>query len=72
MLNYVMHLAKNANVRLRAEFVPTTKNRMMYMTYRFSGFEEIEENGNLVLLENDLMNLQPLPNYIKLNSFLLI
>ncbi|MEY9970598.1 FkbH-like protein [Lysinibacillus sp. RC46] len=72
MLNYVMHLAKNANVRLRAEFVPTNKNRMMYMTYRFSGFGEIEENENLVLLENNLMDIQPLPNYIKLNSFIIL
>ncbi|MEO4052790.1 HAD-IIIC family phosphatase [Solibacillus sp. CAU 1738] len=69
MLNYVMHLAKNANVQLRAEFVPTSKNRMMYMTYKFSGFKEIKESDDLVLFENDCIDIQPIPNYIKLNAY---
>lgn len=71
MLNHVIRLAKEANVRLLAEFVPTEQNRMMYITYKFAGFTEIEkcENG-LLILENDLSNIQPIPEYIKLNYHL--
>jgi FkbH-like protein len=67
MMSYIMNLAKRANVHFRAEFVPTDVNRMMYITYKFAGFKEIEEKDGLVILENDLTFIQPLPEYIKLN-----
>ena len=68
MLNFLMNLAVKHNVRLLAEFVPTDRNRMMYITYKFAGFKEIKENTNLILLESDLQNIQPIPDYIKLIS----
>jgi FkbH-like protein len=68
MLNHVMKLAKEANVRLRAEFVQTDRNRMMYITFKFAGFTEVEENGNFIVFENDLTRIQPLPPYIRLNT----
>lgn len=68
MLNHIMRLAKEENVRLLAEFVPTEQNRIMYITYKFAGFKEIEklENG-VIILECDLNSIQSLPAYIKLN-----
>lgn len=66
MLNHMMRLAKQANVILRAEFVPTDRNRMMYITYKFAGFKEYEERDGLVIFENDIASIQPLPEYIKL------
>lgn len=65
MLNYVMSLAKSNNVRLLAEFVSNNRNRMMYISYKFAGFKEIEKNDGLIVLENDLTRIQPVPSYIK-------
>ncbi|MBW4611015.1 MAG: HAD-IIIC family phosphatase [Hassallia sp. WJT32-NPBG1] len=64
MLNHIMKLAKDAKVRLRAEFVSNNRNRMMYITYKFAGFQEIEKDNNTIHLENDLTKIQPVPNYV--------
>lgn len=65
LLNYITSLAKDRNVRLLADFVSTERNRMMYITYKFAGFKEIEKRGDLVILENNLIRIQPPPNYMK-------
>jgi FkbH-like protein len=65
MLNYIMTLAKNNNVRLRSEFVSNNRNRMMYVSYKFAGFQETEKRGDLQILENDLTRIQPYPEYVK-------
>ncbi|MBN3942861.1 HAD family hydrolase [Nostoc sp. NMS9] len=65
MLNHIMTLAKNNNVRLRAEFVSNNRNRMMYISYKFAGFQEIQKNGDLQILENDLTQIQSIPEYVK-------
>jgi FkbH-like protein len=65
MMNYIMTRAKEAGARLRAEFVPNGRNRMMYVTYKFGGFKEIETRGELLTLENDLTQIQPYPEYVK-------
>jgi FkbH-like protein len=66
MLNYIIELATNNNVRLCAEFVSNDRNRMMYVAYKFAGFQEIEKKGDLAILENQSMRIQPCPGYIKL------
>jgi FkbH-like protein len=68
MMNYIMSQAKQANARLRAEFIPTDRNRMMYVTYKFGGFKEIARKGDLVILENDLSQIQPLPDYVDVRT----
>lgn len=68
MLNYVMSLAKSNNVRLLAEFVSNNRNRMMYISYKFAGFKELENNDGLIVLENDLTRIQPVPSYIKFQA----
>ncbi|MEO7019413.1 MAG: HAD-IIIC family phosphatase [Ktedonobacteraceae bacterium] len=67
MMNYLMNLAKQANVRLLAEFVPNDRNRMMYVTYKFGGFKEVEKKDNLVVFEADLARIQPFPSYVTLS-----
>lgn len=64
MLNHVMSLAKSSNVRFLAEFVSNDRNRMMYISYKFAGFKEIDKNGDLVIFENDLSRIQEMPEYI--------
>jgi FkbH-like protein len=65
MINHIMSLAKHANVRLCAEFVPNDRNRMMYITYKFGGFKEVEKGDHLIVFENDLNHIQPFPSYVK-------
>ena len=68
MLNHIMNLAKNEKVCLIAEFVSNNRNRMMYITYKFAGFKEIEEVGNAILLEKDLTEIQSIPEYVNLQT----
>jgi len=67
MMNYIMRLAKEKNVRLQAEFVPNGRNRMMYVTYKFANFREVERDGEKEVLENDLTRLQEFPDYLRVN-----
>lgn len=65
MLNHIMSLGRSNNVRLLAEFVPNNRNRMMYISYKFAGFKEIDKKGDLVIFENDLTRIQPVPSYVR-------
>lgn len=65
MINHIMSMAKAANVRLHAEFVTTDRNRMMYITYKFGGFKEVEKHNTTTIFENDLSSIQPFPEYVK-------
>jgi FkbH-like protein len=68
MLNYIMQIAKRSNVRLRAEFMPNGRNRMMEITYRFAGFEEVAKVDGLLILENSLEKVQSFPDYVEVIS----
>lgn len=67
MLQHIMRLAQEQQVRLRAEFVSTGRNRMMYVTYKFARFKEVSTDGGLTILENDLTQLTPFPEYVRVN-----
>lgn len=64
MMNYILKLAKEANVRLQAEFVSNDRNRMMYITYKFGGFTEARKEGNLTVFEHNLAQVQDFPPYV--------
>ena len=66
LLGHVMRLAHEAGCRLQAELVDTGRNRIMYVTYRFAGFGEVARDGDRALLETDLDQLQPVPDYLTL------
>ncbi|ACL75351.1 HAD-IIIC family phosphatase [Ruminiclostridium cellulolyticum] len=65
MINYVAEQAKKAGVRMLAEFIPNDRNRMMYITYKFAGFQEIQEKNGLCILEKDTNEIPPYPDYIR-------
>jgi FkbH-like protein len=67
LINLIRGYAKQAGVRLQAGFVETDRNRMMYMTYKFSRFVEISREGSLLTLENDLHDVSPPPSYLELD-----
>jgi FkbH-like protein len=68
MINYILQRAKREGVRLRADFVMNDRNRMMYATYKFHGFREVEAKENNIVLEHDLRNIRPFPQYVTVES----
>ncbi len=62
--------ARTAGVRLLADFRATERNRMMYITYKFAGFSEVNEADGLALLEADLERIPELPSYLEITSTL--
>src|SRR5436305_10725933 len=66
MIHHVLRTAREAGVRLRAEFVSNDRNRQMLITYRFAGFREVEKAGEVSVMENDFSALQPPPPYVDL------
>jgi FkbH-like protein len=67
LLNDIIRRACAAGVKLRADFVPTDRNRMMYISYKFAGFREVEKRDGVVILENDYSRIQPAPPYLALS-----
>ena len=65
LLNYICNEAKKAGVKLQAQFVPTDKNRIMYITYKFNGFKEIKEN-DVIVFEADTSYERKIPEYVEL------
>ena len=64
MLNHILRKARESGVRLLSEFVSNDRNRMMYVTYKFAGFTEIENRGGTQILEHDLKSIPPIADYI--------
>jgi FkbH-like protein len=64
MLAHVMEEARRARVDLHAEFVPTDRNRPLYVLYRFAGFEELETSGAVTLLRHPLAEPVQFPSYV--------
>ena len=65
LLCYATQLADRLGKPLRAEFIETEYNRIMYITYKLSGFEDIKENGNEVLLEYRGAQALPYADYLE-------
>ncbi len=65
MLRYIMKLARGNNVRLIADFIPTDRNRIMYITYKFEGFSDIGEKEGVVMLEANLTKPIDYPGYVE-------
>ncbi|WP_433251709.1 HAD-IIIC family phosphatase [Streptosporangium sp. CA-135522] len=68
LLNHVMRLARDAGVRLQAEFLPNDRNRVMFVTYRFAGFQEVGTRGESQILESDLGHIQDPPAYLTVRT----
>lgn len=65
LMSYIMTKASQSGARLRAHFIPNGRNRMMYVTYKFGGFKEVEKAGDLIILEHDLAHIPPFPEYVQ-------
>ena len=70
VITWLRREARDAGVRLRADFRPTERNRMMYVTYKFAGFSEVSEADGMALLESDLTNVPELPGTLDVRATL--
>lgn len=68
LLTFITRLAFASKVRLLAEFISTDRNRMMYVTYKFNNFREIERNDKFVVFENPLLSMPDFPDYIRIEG----
>jgi FkbH-like protein len=65
LLSHIMQQAKKNGKKVRADFIHTGRNRVMYVTFKFAGFEKLKEDeSGTIVLENDLSSIQELPPYI--------
>ncbi len=64
LLSYLLQQARDAGVRFQAKLRATDRNRMMRVTYRFAGFRQVAQQDDIAILENDLSNIQPFPDYV--------
>lgn len=64
----IIHRAKDAGVKLCAEYKKTDVNRIMLVTYRFNGFDIKQEIGENSLLEYDNNFKQNVITHIKIIS----
>lgn len=64
LINHILTLARDAGARLQAEYRSNGKNRMMLVTYKFGGFKEVDKSGDVLILEHDLRNIQPHPEWM--------
>jgi len=67
MLVHIINLAKAQNKQLFAEFMQTDRNRVMYITYKFMGFEEVQEDGDKLLLKYESDIDREFPAYLNVN-----
>lgn len=69
LLTYLRNSARDHGVRLLADFKDTGHNRMMRLTYMVAGFSERSEcDEGLVVLENDLSDVPPLPDFLEIRT----
>ena len=66
LLLFLERAAREAGVRMLAEFRPTDRNRIMHITLRFAGFREINRSDDMVILEHSLQELADPPRYMRL------
>ncbi len=66
LLSFLMQEAAKAGKVIRADFRQTDRNRMMYATYRFAGFEEVaRHDGGRLVLEHRLREVPAFPPFIE-------
>ena len=69
-ISILAELSKKEKVTLQADFLHNEKNRQMYITYKFNGFQEINNKDNYELLELIDYNNINIPEYIRINNLM--
>lgn len=69
ILIYLSKLKQKIGKRMFAEFKTTDRNRIMYITYKLMGFDEIEDNDGDVLLEYVSKEEKDFPDYFEVETY---
>lgn len=64
LLYFIINKARKFGKILQAYFIPTDRNKIMYVTYKFSGFKEIGNKGEIIQLQADLSEAKNMPSYV--------
>lgn len=69
LMTYILKQSQARKKTLFADFKKTDRNRMMYVTYKFAGFQEVSNDGNgNIVFENHLENVGEFPDYIDVKT----
>jgi FkbH-like protein len=63
-IHWLLNRARANGVALRAELIPNDRNRMMVATYRFCGFEALEQKDGVEVLMHPLREESAYPDYV--------
>ena len=72
LLSYLLNEAKEKNKQFFADFKHTDRNRQMFITYQFAGFQIENKNNENIIFKHSLDNIPAYPDYIKLTKKLKI
>ena len=64
LLSYATQLAARLGKKLLAEYLETEYNRIMYITYKLAGFEDVTEEDGQILLRFAQDTPLPFPGYL--------
>ena len=68
LLMHIIREAEKHGKKLRADFRMTDRNKMMYITYKFAGFEEVINDGKgNIMLEYGTHAMAAIPDHIDLS-----
>lgn len=65
LMQFVIKRAQDEHLQLMADFIENDFNRKMYISYKFSGFDELEKNGNHIILQYEGPAIADYPDYIE-------
>ena len=68
LLKYIVNSAIESGVRLYADFISTDRNRIMYVTYKFTGFREISRDNDVIELVSEAEKTFKYPDYINVDA----
>ena len=68
VLREIVERAYHAKVALFADFVATSRNRMMYVTYQFAGFSDFVKMEDRTLLRHDGRPPAARPSHVRVNA----
>lgn len=68
LLTWLNNLAILNSIEMDAKFIQTNRNRIMYLTYKLAGFEEIGRDGDILILKKNDRQIKPIPNYMKIET----
>jgi FkbH-like protein len=68
ILDALMQGAERAQFRLQAEFIPTERNRRLYVMLKLAGFEVIAQTPPVVLLQAEIRSRSPASPWITVDD----